>query len=530
MGRNGPLTRPEKDLSKLILVLQLLVLATVGLAQESAPNRTVNSTPEQKRVGVLLDRVSSLPPEYKADLGFTILDGAAPSLTPAQQRSLLDDIFHSAARSHYPYGLTEASAEVHSGLVASLIGNSKLDSLEIQSRTIVRALSVTPRFAGQLFEELKLKEDRASCADANVEDVSPFYLAAGKIIEDKRITTVFGEDKESYLSSLVATMKIPAEIAPLAELIASASLTADQLGQIEGAFDSALNKITASDREMTAAEEDGNLTHTIGLLSSKFAQSGVYSGRLLAAYRNFLVRNLTPEGCSDHSLDRAGIARSFNALIPSSLATSPDLALLSAAQLQPQSRGASAAKPVVPSNASILAKLYRIAAAQAEASTEVYRNGQPSTVIPDSSDVGDVIKYAMSSQSAADDQCPVCGFAAKGALLNVLVQLPPPGSDLEKAVYADVDYLSQNDMQKDNPVAWLHLFKELINASRKMNDQTKNALIARAKKGTLMPLDIPSEAASEIHEILRGSPDPIISTYMLADELLHLPYEVDRPY
>lgn len=90
MDRNGPLTRPENDLPKWILVLQLLLFATVGLAQESAPDRTVNSTPEQKRIGVLLDRVSSLPPEYKADLGFTILDAAATtSLFPRSDNHYL---------------------------------------------------------------------------------------------------------------------------------------------------------------------------------------------------------------------------------------------------------------------------------------------------------------------------------------------------------------------------------------------------------------------------------------------------------
>jgi hypothetical protein len=317
MNRNGPLTRPGKEMLKSSFVLPLLLLcATVGSAQKSAPNPTVNSTPAQKQIDVLLDRISSLPPEYKADLGFTILNADAVSLPPAQRRSLLDDIFHSATRSHYPYGLTQASAQIqHPDIVAGLLGNSKLDALEIQTRTIERALPHTPQFAGQLFEEMKLKEDRASCSDANVEDVSPFYLTAAKIIEDRRITTVFGEDKESYLASLVANMKIPAEIAPLAELIASVPLPTDQMSQIEGAFDSALNKITASDREMTAAEDDGNLAHAIDLLSSKFTQTGVSPGRLLAAYRGFLVRNLTPESCSDRSLDRATIALSFNALL-----------------------------------------------------------------------------------------------------------------------------------------------------------------------------------------------------------------------
>jgi hypothetical protein len=214
-------------------------------------------------------------------------------------------------------------------------------------------------------------------------------------------------------------------------------------------------------------------------------------------------------------------------IVPGLLANSPDLAPLSAAQLEPQSKAASAPMQTVPYNAPMMTKLYRIAAAQAASSTEVYRNGQPSTIVPESSDVDDVIKYAVSLQPAANE-CSVCDFEAKGALLNVLVQLLPPGSELEKAVYAEVDYLSLNDIEKDNPVAWLHLFKKLINTSRKMNDQTKNTLTARATKGALMPLDAPSADAPEIREILRGSTDPIISTYVLADNLLHLPYRVNE--
>src|SRR3974390_153219 len=125
IDRNGPLTRPEKDLPKFILVLQLFLSVTVGLAQESAPNRTANPTPEQKRIGVLLDRISSLPPEYKADLGFTILDTATTSLSPAQQQALLDEIFRSAVRARYPYGMTQADTQVHSDLGASLMDNSQ---------------------------------------------------------------------------------------------------------------------------------------------------------------------------------------------------------------------------------------------------------------------------------------------------------------------------------------------------------------------------------------------------------------------
>lgn len=131
-----------------------------------------------------------------------------------------------------------------------------------------------------------------------------------------------------------------------------------------------------------------------------------------------------------------------------------------------------------------------------------------------------VIKYTLSRQPAADE-CPVCDFEERGGLL-ALVQFLPPGSELDKAVYATVDYLSLNDMQRYDPVAWLHLLKKLLNASRKMNEQTTNTLTAQAKNGTLMPMDTPSAAAQEIRKILRGSDDPIIAAYMYSDNLLHL--------
>ncbi len=278
------------------VLLPFLLCAIVGLAQESVPKPISNSTPGQERLDDLLDRLSSLPPEYKADLGFTILDYAATSISSAQQQSLLDDIFHSATRSRYPYRLSEASS--HS-LTAYLLGNSELDGLEVQAHAVDRALPLTPQFAKHLFEEVKLTQDRASCQDVVVEDVSAFYVTAAKIIEDPRIATVFDDNKESYLLNLVTNMRIPAQIAPLADLISGVPLTSDQLGQIEGAFVSSLSRITASDREMTAAEQGGNLTEAIKLLSVKFVQSGVHPGRLLSAYRSFLFRSLTPERCAD---------------------------------------------------------------------------------------------------------------------------------------------------------------------------------------------------------------------------------------
>jgi hypothetical protein len=506
-----------------------LVCASAGLAQNPAPpaanSASAGDNPAvQSRMNDLLGRISSLPPEYKADLGFTIMDAAPRLLSPAQKRSLLDDIFHSAVRSHYPYRLTEVSSQGgRARAEASLLQASRLDTLDIQAGVVERALPQTPQLASHLFEEIKPNEDRASCMNTSVEDVSAFYVTAAKVIADKRIRSLSAEDKNAYLFSLVTNMRVPAEIAPLAKLVTEASLPADQLSQVEGAFVSALSAITASDREMAAAEEGGNLTEAINQLSVRLAQSGVDPGRLLAAYRGFLVRNLTPESCADQSLDRAEVARNFNALLPNPPASSPDLAPLTAAELASESRGVSAPDQALPYNDRVMAKLERIAKERSVRFDEEKHTGQPSTMLPASSDEDedDVIKYALAIEPAGAE-CPFCDFVVKAALLHALVSYSPSGSQLEKAANAQVDFLSFNEMEKNNPVAWLHFLKELINVSAKPKDAATAALVGSAKDGSMLPWAVPSDEAGAVRKILRGSSDSVVSAYLATGDLLHL--------
>ena len=197
--------------------------------RESAPDRTVNSDTGAKEnwcsAGPRL-----LPPEYKGHHDWTCRhDIAFPRATISPTWRDLSQCCE------IPLPLWRTQTAKYTG---KLIANSKLDSLEIQTRTIEHALSVTPRLAGQLFEEDE--EDRASCADANVEDVSPFYLTAAKIIEDGRITTVYGEDKKSYLLSLVDNMEPQLRLL-LDNLSRLISWVRSRVRSI------ALNKITASD-------------------------------------------------------------------------------------------------------------------------------------------------------------------------------------------------------------------------------------------------------------------------------------------
>ncbi len=508
-------------------VLWLILLVTsMAAGQIVDPSRAHDPSPSQRSLAALLGRISGLPVEYKADLAFTIIDAHPSSISVAQERILLNDVFHSAASAHYPYMIVDAAphpgADALQHVTRNMLIMLKLDALDIQMRAIDHALPLSPQFANHLFQELRLGEVRASCKDATVEDLSSFYTTATKIVEDKRIKTIFKQDKALYLQSLASNIRLPSQIAPFATLLAQVSLSREQLAQVESAFESSLSRITASDREMTAVEEAGGLTHAIELLFAKLTQSDVSSARLLVAYRGFLLRGLTRERCADYSLDRERMARRFETLVRKTPESSR-VNLLSGKELTPESIGDAASYAIIPLDKQLITKMQRIMAARRARSAEEYRLGRPGTIEPDPSDVDEVLKYAVSLESSGS-ACPVCDFQSKGALFLVLVDNLPAGHQLERVISHEVDYLSSNRMQKDDPVAWLLFFKSLVNDSRKPDDKASAVLIAEAKKGRAL-WALPSPEADVIRDSLRRSADPIMAVYMFADDLLHLPYE-----
>jgi hypothetical protein len=310
----------------------------------------------------------------------------------------------------------------------------------------------------------------------------------------------------------------------LANLIAKAPIPSDTLSQIEEAFTLSLNRITASDREMTAAEEEGKLTESIKLLADRLTQSDISSRRLLAAYRDFLVRGLTAESCGDHTLDRAEIARHFNSVLPGSLQGPADLGPLNAAELKPESRGDSAPYWIDSLDPKMIDKIGRIHSEQETRIPEGSGKAQVSGLSTVSAEADDVIKYAVSLQPT---DCPVCDFRTKGFTMMLLTDMLPLGPQLEKAANAEVEYLSFHPMQKDDPVSWLTLLKDLINISRKSTEGAKEALDAMAKNGR-MSVSQPSANAAGIRKTLRTSSDPIISVYMSVGDALNLPYQTNE--
>jgi hypothetical protein len=507
------------------ILLSLFLMALAGVPQ-TAPSPRVRPAPLKNSISSLVDRISGLPPEYKADLGFAIIDANLNAFPSGRKRALIEDIFESAAGARYPYMVLEAAGYEHhdtlSHVTRNLLGRLRLSTLDIQTRAIDRALPSTPQLAKTLFEEMSPPEVRASCKVADVEDVSAFYEIATKIVEDERIRNVFGQDKGSYVLGLATSMRIPAQIGPLGTLINRISLSTVQLNQIGNAFISSLSGITASDREMTAAEEGNGLTSVIGSLSLKLTHAGISSIPLLTAYRDFLVRNLTQEACGDYSLNRAEIAARFNTLLPEK--TQPDLTPLSEAELKPQKTGDAAPFQLISFDPQVMKKVQRIRRVHDASVVEESRMHGTTSTEPDAADIEDVVKYAVSA-AAKESECPVCDFEAQAHVFSMLVDILPSGNELERVIGAEVNYLSFNPMESDDPVGWLWEFKNLLNISRKPKQAAIRDLLAETKKRPeMVPWGLPNPEAGVIRDMLHGSTDQTIAAYVLADDLLKTSY------
>jgi len=200
------------------------------------------------------------------------------------------------------------------------------------------------------------------------------------------------------------------------------------------------------------------------------------------------------------------------------------VAALAAEELKAKQTGDAAPFELVSFNPEIMAKVQRIRAAHDAIAAEEYGTGKPSTIESDPSDVEAVIKYAASLPSG-DSQCPVCDFMAQSHLLTMVIDLLPSGYQLERAISAQIGYLSFNPAENDDPVAWLMEMRHLINISRTPTEEAKHALAAQAKKGPeWVTWGLPSAETDAIRNLLRSSPDPIVAAYMLAEEVLKTPY------
>lgn len=383
----------------------------------------------------LADRARALPPEFAAAALLRI--AAAPGVADvAWQRQTIEDAFHLAAAANEPF-----ARHNWSGYSLSLFDKAYaqgLDAATLQSQAVRAMLAIDFKKARELLSEIPpLRVPRLTCDDALAYDVSAFYAAAGDVAA--RAFTPKEVREEEPLKLLVryaADLSAPAQVAPVARMIAGASLKPPQLEALVAAYAAALAQLSGDDRSFSAAVRDADAA--IADLSAQCRQLRLNAAPLTDAWRGYVQRQLGGARCADSATRSApGVAGE---------------------DIKPASLSGTARVPglcISPECSQLAARF---------TSLIVGRDGygltpeQKST--PEWRDKLRQYLAALADWTQDDDAEEY--FQFKSRTYSELFELTPPGLDRSLVLGALLAWLQQNDYRRDHPAEWFYPVNTLI--------------------------------------------------------------------
>jgi hypothetical protein len=143
---------------------------------------------------------------------------------------------------------------------------------------------------------------------------------------------------------------------------------------------------------------------------------------------------------------------------------------------------------------------------------------------PNAGDVRAILEHALAPATAADG-CELCVFEAHAFDFFVLSNNLPPGGDLQRTFDAEIDFLTFNRVEQDDPPAYLLVLKELVNIDRPLSDTSREE-IQKALKRAKGFSEIPTEEATALNSELHRSADPILKAYIAYEDIFHPTYEL----
>lgn len=506
------------------LRLAVQILSTIALCSVSFSQAPLNVTkyeanPPLSEISSFLDRLDKLKPEYKADLGLTLLENEWTAIPTKKRVEELNKIYESASSARYEASFLYAGKNAGRSSASQLAITLQAlqgDTLDIETRAIHLFLRDMPARAASRFAGIALPNERSTCSDPLVKDLSSYYRTLGLLMRDGRIVNIASQDKRLFLIGAAQAARTPEQLAPLIIELNNISLNQDDLRAIASALTLAFNQSEISDREMSVLS--GRIASGLSEFLSRLKTSGVSELPLVAAYRKFLVETLSREACADSTTDRPAIIASFNNL----LSDSSSGQRLEIRNIQPKVTAGSAIDPLIPLNESLFPQVRRILDAVHARDSEVSPSAAAGKGQPESADVHDVLQYAV-NPIPGNSGCHLCDFYSRSQLFAFLNNTLAPGQFLETAIASELRFLSYNGMEDEEPPAFLGTLKLLLHLARPVSAEAHRALAATAKDtfvNGLRPTEDPDFFKKELH----SSSDPVISTYAIYEDLFRPEY------
>lgn len=518
-------TRSRRGFSVLLVCLLGPFLCRTALRAQGLSSATPTAKPSQAQISSLLDELGGLRPEYKADIGLNVLEYGWDRIAPAKRLGALTAIFESAPQMLYKSNETYAAGQPMSLAAndAGLLGQLRADTLDAQTTAVRLLLGKMPQKASDLFGQITLPNRRASCSDALVDDLGSYFQTLALLMRDDRIQTIGGSPKSYFFLTVVRGSYDLERIAPLVSLLGNVTIGNDDLRVAIGYLTQNIQSAGASDREEIALSAP--LLSGVSRLLSRMRDAQIPTAQLMAALRTHLTANLSRSYCSDASAHRAAIAASFNALVSPASSGSPGS--IGPDKLTAFTAEGSAVSPVIPEDPSAVGPAFRRILLANEARQAA--NGDPATagsIEPDSADVDQLLGFAL-SPADSNSECPLCQLVARGEMFGNLHNFLPAGHLLESWINGEVDFLTSNPLEDEDPPTYLIILKSLIYFSRPVPPEVRKSLSDEAAKGVLP--QYPLEEPEFVRKQLRASSDPVIHAYMMYEDLFRpafAPFEI----
>jgi hypothetical protein len=247
-----------------------------------------SGTPDPSTVSALARQA---PAEFAADAMIRLASSA--KLDPGARVKLLTEAFRRAAEAQHPFKLHGSITQSgSSGAYLQRAYRQDLDTLSLRLRAVQQMLPLDSAKASKLFLSISRPTlPPVHCEEIVVYDVDRYYEGLGAIAK------IGHRNVAKVLKDRVGGITSPAQIAPVARLLAQIGLKDSDLQAFTGSFASSLRNLAGDDRSFTYyAPITGPAI--LGLVD-ELKRRNLSPLPLAEAYRLYLVHHLTGDRCAD---------------------------------------------------------------------------------------------------------------------------------------------------------------------------------------------------------------------------------------
>ena len=413
--------------------LACLLLLPIALVAEPAKL----AEPYQTIVGL----AHAAPPEFAADALLRVEESGKIADRDAR-RELIEEAFRLAGAAKFPLrmrGIQGSLVDTRSGYL-SLAYDLKLDALSLEGRAVRDMLALDAAKARELFQQIPRPAlQPLTCDDALVYQVPEFYETLA-LIANGAFTAKEREKEEHvhFLLDYIGVATSPAQLAPLARVIKTASVTPQQREILWTKFNGLLENIQPDGRSFAASLPD-------------------------------IAREITPAS-----------RPSFEKYTQKSEGCTGDAVAVSAANLAPKT-------PLTP-------KLDRywdsgVSQVMLDAAKQLRfaADGRPLSDADRSSREWQIQLTDFLSRLASwgpdQEKSEADYYHERSIVYEALVELIPPGPQRDTAMQAYLDFMSNSSLQQSSPVEWFAHARAMLERVRetttgepgKLLDEFKNS-------------------------------------------------------